>query len=166
MVTAALLAGLVGAGSEPIVRCLTANRYATNRDIMPRRQTPEQARTKRFILRLARRGLFTVSECALIARVNKKTVQRWCDEAMIDPVKARLKLIMSMKASAEQEAAGLGVREDRAKLYLPRSGPTRAQRQKMADRANQDWAMRRADQGEIEAEEQPTEAPDEDCESA
>lgn len=107
---------------------------------MPRRQTPEQARTKRFILRLARRGLFTVSECALIAGVNKKTVQRWCDEARIDPIKSRRLLILSMQAAAEHEAAGLGVREERERLYLPRSGPSRAQRQKMADRANKEWA--------------------------
>ena len=112
---------------------------------MPRRQTPEQARTKRWILRLARRGLFTVREGALIAKVDKKTVQRWCDEAGIDTVKARRLLILSMQAAAEHDAAGLGVREAREKLYLPRSGPSRAQRQKMADRANDEWAMRRAD---------------------
>lgn len=115
---------------------------------MPRRQTPEQARIKRFILRLARRGLFTVAECAIIAHVNKKTVQRWCDEAGIDPVKARRLLILSMQANAEHEAAGLGVREDRGRLYLPRTGPSRAQRQRMADKANREWAMRRADQPE------------------
>ena len=109
---------------------------------MAGRQNDEQARMMRRILRLMRRGLLTVADAALVAQVSKKTVQRWCDGAGIDPQQARWRYIIALKHAAEQECAGNGPRDDAPRSYSPRTGPSRAQLQRIADHANKSFRSR------------------------
>ena len=109
---------------------------------MAGRQTDQAARLKRYVMRLLRRGSIDITEAAYIASADRATVWRWCEAERLDVDVARRRFVMALRDSAERHSAGQGVRDDAPRAYAPRSGPSRAQLQRIADYANKSFRTR------------------------